>query len=191
MSSLDDYKMMTDEEIIDGGVSEADSGRITELVSRYSDTIALLVKGYDKQLDHNELISEAYSALLRAIVTYKQGEDTRFSTYAGRCIRNSLNNAVDKAGRDKKKFVDISDEEFVLIPDTSPSMEELMVLREQADDVSYHIAHSLTELEKRCINGVVLGMGYDDIARQLDIDRKSVDNAVTRARAKLKKLCGE
>lgn len=190
MSSLEDYKKMTDEEIIGAGVSETDNGRITELVSRYTDMIAMRVKGYDGQLDHNELVSEAYAALFRAIVTYKQGEETKFSTYASRCIRNSLNNAVDKAGREKKKFVDIPDDEFVLIADTSPSMEELMVLREQADDVSYHIAHSLTELEKLCINGIVLGMSYDDIAMQLDVDKKSVDNAVARARAKLKKLCG-
>ena len=44
----------------------------------------------------------------------------------------------------------------------------------------------LSPMELRCIEGVILGMNYPEIAEKLSISVKSVDNAVTRARSKLK-----
>lgn len=190
MSSLNEYKMMSDEDIIADGVSADESGKISELASRYTEQILHIARQYEGSADFHELVSEGLDAFLRAVSTYNGGAGVKFCTYLNVCVHNGMKNVVSRAGRSKTKFTYIPDEELVLIPDPSPTMEEMMVLREQTDDVSYHIRHNLTELERRCINGVILGLSYDEMARQLDTDKKSVDNAVARARAKLRRLCG-
>ena len=71
-------------------------------------------------------------------------------------------------------------------PDSSPTPEELVIGRESADEITRCMRSLLSPLELGCIEGVILGMPYSEIAEKLSVSAKSVDNAVTRARAKLK-----
>ena len=61
-----------------------------------------------------------------------------------------------------------------------------MIINENAAEITERMKTLLSPMELGCIEGVVLGMPYSEIAERLSISVKSVDNAVTRARAKLK-----
>lgn len=49
------------------------------------------------------------------------------------------------------------------------------------------VANSLSSLESKVLSLFLSGMTYDEIANQLEISAKSVDNALQRIRKKLKK----
>ena len=96
---------------------------------------------------------------------------------------NRMKNAVDRAKRRNERLEELADED---IPDSSPTPEELVIGRESADEITRCMRSLLSPLELGCIEGVILGMPYSEIAEKLSVSAKSVDNAVTRARAKLK-----
>ena len=163
-----DFSQMSDEQLA-GCVSSAESGEaVAEMVSRYTGLVLALAGKYSGGADYEELVSDGLDALLSALRKYSP-EKGSFSGFASVCVSNRMKNAVDRAK-----------------PDSSPTPEELVIGRESADEITRCMRSLLSPLELGCIEGVILGMPYSEIAEKLSVSAKSVDNAVTRARAKLK-----
>lgn len=174
---------MSDEELLREG---ADGEVLAEIVSRYSHMVFALAREFSGA-DYDELVSDGMQALLAAADSYdpKKG---RFSAYAGVCVSNRMKNTVQRARRYAAKLTDA--EQLELMPDSSPSPEETVIGKESYEELHRLIANELTPLERSCISGVIFGMSYDEIAQKIGATKKSVDNAVARARSKLKKLFG-
>ena len=165
-----DFSQMSDEQLA-GCVSSAESGEaVAEMVSRYTGLVLALAGKYSGGADYEEL--RKYSP-----------EKGSFSGFASVCVSNRMKNAVDRAKRRNERLEELADED---IPDSSPTPEELVIGRESADEITRCMRSLLSPLELGCIEGVILGMPYSEIAEKLSVSAKSVDNAVTRARAKLK-----
>ena len=166
-----DFSQMSDEQLA-GCVSSAESGEaVAEMVSRYTGLVLALAGKYSGGADYEELVSDGLDALLSALRKYSP-EKGSFSGFA-----------VDRAKRRNERLEELADED---IPDSSPTPEELVIGRESADEITRCMRSLLSPLELGCIEGVILGMPYSEIAEKLSVSAKSVDNAVTRARAKLK-----
>lgn len=162
----------------------ADNGEKTaELISRYSPMVFSAAAGFAGKADYEELVSDGMIALLKAISTYDESRGS-FSAFAAVCVNNRMKNTVDRALR-RASRID-AEAELDDLTDTSPTPEELVILKESTSEMSGKLDSLLTPLERRCIDGVISGLGYAEIADRLGIDRKSVDNAVARARAKLR-----
>lgn len=177
-----DYSQMTDEQLV-GCVPSAESGEaVAELVSRYTGLVLALAVKYSGSADYEELVSDGLDALLAAAPKYSPDRGV-FRSFASVCISNRMKNTVQRAARRNERFSELSDED---IPDSAPTPEELVIIQESAAEITGRMKTLLTPMELGCIEGVILGMPYSEIAERLSISAKSVDNAVTRARAKLK-----
>lgn len=177
-----DYSQMTDEQLV-GCVPSAESGEaVAELVSRYTGLVLALAGKYSGSADYEELVSDGLDALLAAAPKYSPDRGA-FRSFASVCISNRMKNTVQRAARRNERFSELSDED---IPDSAPTPEELVIIQENAAEITGRMKTLLTPMELGCIEGVILGMPYSEIAERLSISAKSVDNAVTRARAKLK-----
>lgn len=177
-----DYSQMTDEQLV-GCVPSAESGEaVAELVSRYTGLVLALAVKYSGSADYEELVSDGLDALLAAAPKYSPDRGA-FRSFASVCISNRMKNTVQRAARRNERFSELSDED---IPDSAPTPEELVIIQESAAEITGRMKTLLTPMELGCIEGVILGMPYSEIAERLSISAKSVDNAVTRARAKLK-----
>ncbi len=181
--SITDYSMLSDEQLADGGISADSSERVAELLSRYNNLVFAMARKYSDNADYEELVSDGLDALLNAISHY-DAQRGSFAGFAAVCISNRMKNTADRAMRRAARLAEES--ELDAIKDTSPSPEELVLIKESTDEMSTRMKDLLTPLEHRCLDGVILGRSYTDIAERLGIDRKAVDNAVSRARAKLK-----
>ncbi len=177
-----DYSSMSDEQLVAGGLS-ADGGRVTELISRYSNLVFSMAKRYAAYADYEELVSDGLDALLNAISSYDEQRGS-FGAFASVCISNRMKNTTDKAIRRKSRLEDES--KLDSLQDSVPSPEDIVIMKESASEMSEQMKKLLSPLELRCLEGVILGRSYAEIAEKLGIERKSVDNAVARARAKLK-----
>lgn len=185
-----DYSAFSDEELIKSFEERlTDSGRITELVSRYMKTVFFYAAKYSAFADYEELASDGMQGLLDAMAGYDPSKG-KFSTFAGVCISNRMKNA-SKRSVNRSAHISDSDaslEQLERMPDPSPSPEDVIIRRE--DDMVFFesLKRELSELELHCIDGVIMGLSYENIAAMLGVDKKAVDNALTRARAKLRRL---
>lgn len=177
-----DYSQMTDEQLA-GCVSSAKNGdAVAEVVSRYTGLVLALAAKFSSSADYEELVSEGLDALIAAASGYNP-ERGSFAAFASVCVSNRMKNVVSRADRRNSRLSELDDED---IPDSAPTPEELVISRENAAEITSKMKDLLSPLELSCIEGVILGMPYSEIADRLSIGVKSVDNAVTRARAKLR-----
>lgn len=142
-------------------------------------------------IDHDDLCQEAYVALLSAIGSYDEQKGTSFSTYAIACINNRLTDAVKTANRRKNRILNDS---VSLTDDSNPveiisfeSPEEVTLDQEQYHELMQRIENELSRKERQVLLLWVDGYDYVEIGEKLGLPVKSVDNALQRARRKLKK----
>ena len=173
---MTDFSVFSDEQLIE-------SNSMTELFSRYVPMVFSMARKYSASADYEELVSDGMQALISAVSEY-DSEKGGFKAFAAVCVANRMKNTVNKAERRAAKM---SDEEMELPPDTAPSPEERVISRETSEELYRLILKELTPLEKACIDGVVMGLSYAEIAKKIGTDKKAVNNAVSRARAKLRK----
>ena len=121
-----------------------------------------------------------------AVRSYDE-EKGEFAAFVAVCIENRLRNTAKRALRRTSLLADSDPEKLNDIADPAPTPEEIVIAREDSKEVLERIETELTPLEMQCIRGAVMGLSYDEIARQMNIEKKAVDNALSRARAKLRR----
>lgn len=181
------YSQMTDRELLENIENNADSGTLAELISRHMKAVFAAAARYSGSADREELVSDGMQGLLAAISSYDSAKG-EFSTYLNVCLENRLKNTAKRSQRRKNQLSDNASEELERIADTKPTPEEIVIDRENRAAILENMRTELTDLEFRCMEGLIMGLSYEETAQRLGIDRKAVDNAVTRARAKLRRL---
>ena len=135
--------------------------------------------------DTEDLIGEGVIAVFKSVNTYNS-EKASFSTFANLCVDRAIA-AKAKAELSGKRIPNrllVSIEEDMT---AAESAEELVIRREENRLFNKGISKNLTELEKKVLAGFLEGQSYADIAAMLGVSVKSVDSALQRVRAKLKK----
>lgn len=182
---MEDYSKLSDRELLRDNLS--DSGKIAVLISRYMKTVFSYAKKYAQFADYEELVSDGMQGLLAAVSSY-DCEKGEFSAYASVCINNRLRNTVKKSANRRKNLA--AEEEMREIPDKAPTPEEAVIERENSEDVRKRLKSELSALELHSIECAAMGMSYAEIAKRLGVEKKSVDNALSRARAKVRRIMG-
>lgn len=181
---MSDYSALSDKELIRN--DPPDSGKTAELISRYMKTVFSCAKRYSGAADYEELVSDGMEGLLSAVRGYDEDKG-EFAAFAAVCIENRLRNTVKRSLRRASLLADSDPDRLNDIADPAPTPEEIVIAKETGREMLELIGTELTPLEMQCIRGVVIGSSYDEIAGQLNIEKKAVDNALSRARAKLRK----
>ena len=121
--------------------------------------------------DTDDLAGYGMLGLIRAIRTYDESAGASFKTYASRCVKNAIVDAVRK---------------------TSCKVEEVNLDDDFQNEASSllldAIASTLTPTEFAVLKLYIECMSYADIAKELGIEQKKVDNTIYSAKKKIKKL---
>mgnify|MGYP001074310459 CR=1 FL=1 len=165
-----------------------DNDAMERLCAEYKDTVRMLARPYFLiGADRDDLIQEGMIGLLGSVYGYDPDEGVRFETFATVCISNRIKSAVRNQLRSKHMplngYVDIDDVE---ISDDMSDPQTMIIMQERFEDLSESIEKKLTDLEKDVLRLHIGGHNYSSIAEMLSISVKSVDNALQRARKKLK-----
>ena len=157
--------------------------------------------------DSEDLIQEGMLGLFKALRDYDRGRDTSFATFAALCVSRQLYTAVQASGR--KKHMPLNTAVSLSAPSVpassidgkeGPDLEEslsdeagyganpekLLIDRENFALLQERIETELSPLEKQVLDLHLTGMNYIEIARILNRDEKSTDNALQRIRAKVR-----
>lgn len=154
-----------------------------------------------------DLIQEGMIGLFKAFLSYKQGENVSFKSYATICVNRQIQSAIIKNNRNKNlplnTYFSINNQGKILInlnedmPDedkgfflseTSLNPEESVLFRERLTEINSKINNLLSSYEKDILKLYMLGLSYVEIASKLNKSSKSVDNALSRVKIKLRGL---
>lgn len=163
-------------------IQQGDDSAFPQLITMYSPLIAKLSKQYSDgaagALEFEDLKQEAELALFKAAQRYDlQQTKVTFGLYAKICIQNRLCSELRKLSRIKRKADSVSLHGEPA--DRSVPSESYRTVMNMAKTV-------LTEKEFFVFNHYLQHDSYKKIAGMLGCSCKSVDNALTRAKRKLK-----
>lgn len=164
------------------------------LVQRYNNLILLKISPYyGYNMDADDLFQEGVLGLLGAAKSYNSQKGASFKTYASICIERKIINMqksfMRKKSSDKDNMIysyDNNDFQSAQVSNYEfRSPEELIIDCESLDIKKEKIKKLLSELEYNVLSLHLTGHNYDEIAKDLSVNVKCVDNAMQRIRKKL------
>lgn len=136
-------------------------------------------------LEYEDAVQEGIIALFHAVQTYDPAR-AAFEPYAAACIRHAQFSARRAAQRKKHGpllgSLPLGEE----TGETSPGPEELAIQSERYDDWMRRLDAQLSPFEREVLGLFLDGMGSARIAAALGRPHKAVENALSRARRKLR-----
>ncbi len=153
--------------------------------------------------DNDDLIQEGMIGLYKAVRDYNEDRQASFATFAGMCINRHMMSAVTASNRKKNiplnSYVSFDapadgDEQSgtrlveVLKPDNEQNPEYMFIDREHTRFLEDKIVSALSVYEKKVLDMYLEGKDYIEIAKELNKQPKSVDNAIQRIRIKVARI---
>lgn len=141
-------------------------------------------------IDTDDLFQEGVIGLIYAMRAFDETLGASFETFAYVCITNRLKNAVAAAG----KISSAESLENSLLPGLLPleahkeDPQEILVSREGVQQWLDNVKNRLSVFEQRAIRLYLSGYSYQEMAASLQSTTKAVDNALWRAKKKLRRL---
>lgn len=142
--------------------------------------------GYEKE----DIYQESVVAFLRALHSYDENREVGFRTFASVCIRNHIASILRNGQRSKNSaMVDyIPIEEIDLISKSEPESD--WIEKEAFFNMKKRINALLSEFEMEVLKLYLSGLSYKEIGKKLGKSEKSVGNALSRVRKKLRTEIG-
>jgi RNA polymerase sporulation-specific sigma factor len=187
------FEILTDEELVkfaQGGDSKA----MDFLLDRYK----YMVKGCARGFfliggDNDDLLQEGMRGLFNAITNF-DSEKSNFKCFAHLCIARSIKTAIKLDMRQKNRplnsYISIYNEdggEAVTLY-VSENPEDAVIKTEEEQELLKKIKNALTNFEINILKLYLNGLSYSEMSVKTGKNEKSIDNALHRARAKLKKV---
>ena len=135
-------------------------------------------------LDFDDAVQEGLIGLFHAVRSYRADKKVPFTAYAAACIANAQQDARRSATRKKHAPLNNS----VPLPENSaaPGPEELAIANERCAAVLERINTQLSPLERGSLLASLEGHTAAQTAQLLHCTPKAVENALMRARKKLR-----
>ena len=126
---------------------------------------------------------------LAAAKTYDPDKGASFATYANRCIKNRMINAIKKLDSVLEEPLD--EETESMCADKSELIPyNIIEQKERAAEINKKAAMVLSNKEWRVFRLFSVGLSYEAIGSELGMTPKQVNNAMQRARKKLRAELG-
>lgn len=173
-----------------------DEEAINDLIKLYLPLVSINAKDFFLiGAEKEDLIQEGLLGLFKAIKYYKS-ERSSFNTFAILCIRRQIFSAIKLSNSNKNMALNeailnssnIFEESntnlnLELISDES-SPEHIFLNKEKLTNFKDYADKKFSKFEKQVLEYLVRGYSYREIAKQLNMNLKSVDNAIQRIKKK-------
>lgn len=195
------YDNMLDEEIVDVAQTGDDIAQ-EFLINKYKNFVRAKARSYFLiGADREDIIQEGMIGLYKAIRDFKCDKLSSFRAFAELCITRQIITAIKTATRQKhiplNSYVSLNkpiydeDSDRTLLDVISGTKisdpEELIISREEFDDIEGKMGEILSSLEWKVLMSYLEGKSYQEIAVDLKRHVKSIDNALQRVKRKLEK----
>ena len=167
---------------------------ITSIIKKYLSIIKKL------NLDYHDFYQEAMFGFLDAIDKYDENKDASLKTFISLCVTRRINAAIIKASRLKRKAEQEALSIDYIYDDSNLSLQELisdnnknnpLEQMTKIEEINYKInliKEVLSPKEEEVFNLLLNDLDYKQIAIILNTTPKSIDNAIQRIKAKVRKV---
>ena len=172
---------------------DGDENAFDRLVQYYMPLIDSMVgrcyEGLSPYYERDDVLQFALIALSRAALTYRSEQNkVTFGLYAKICIGNAL---VSKMRSARRSHVEVFPIDGIFNMADPEDVSKSILEREALGELSELIALTLSSFENEVFGLYASGYSSSEIAKKLSKTEKSVDNAIFRARKKLKSVLNE
>ena len=198
---LGEYAARSDEDVA-GEAKDGNGIALEYLINKYKNFVKAKARSYFLiGADREDIIQEGMIGLYKAIRDFKGNKFSSFRAFAELCITRQIITAIKTATRqkhiplnsyvslNKPIYDDDSDRTLldILAGTKITDPEELMINREEYNDIEFKMGEILSELEWRVLMLYLDGKSYQEIAVELFRHVKSIDNALQRVKRKLER----
>lgn len=194
--------MYSSEETIIREAQKGDNQAVNLLIQRNMDIVYAKARYFFiKGLDREDVIQEGLVGLYKAIRDYREDRSASFRGFAQLCIHRQLVSAIKRANRQKHiplnsstsidrsiDFNEGSRSYKEIIPNSDKNLEDKYIYKEQLKILFKVLDETLTNLEKEVFIQYLENKSYQEISKNLQVNIKTVDNALQRARKKIEKI---
>ncbi len=166
----------------------ADFGKLLELCAYIpKEMLGSAAKlGYEKE----DILQESGIAFLHALHSFDKNRGAGFRTYASACIKNHIASLLRGSRKNKAPMTDyISIEDIDLVSENEP--ENDWIKKEALFEMKKRIFETLSDFEFEVLKLYLEGFSYKIIGEKLSKTEKSVSNALSRVRKKLREIFPE
>ena len=189
---------MNDEKLIELA-QNGDGNAVNTLLIKYKSLASKIARSYFLTGgDIEDIIQEGMIGLYKAIMHFNASKNASFTTFASICIKNQIQSAIKVASSDKNKAlssalpiaeqVDDDDEDGeveIIIPSLLPSPDDKVISKEHLKEIATIIKKTLSDMEYKVLYLYFKGYNYNEISKASGLNKKSIDNALTRIKSKL------
>jgi RNA polymerase sporulation-specific sigma factor len=198
---LDAITFQNDEAVVELA-KIGDSAALEHLINKYRNFVRAKARSYFLiGADREDIIQEGMIGLYKAIRDFRCDKLSSFRAFAELCITRQIITAIKTATRQKhtplNSYISLNkpiydeDSDRTLLDVISGSKisdpEELMISREEFDDIEDKMGEILSSLEWKVLMSYLEGKSYQEMAVDLDRHVKSIDNALQRVKRKLER----
>lgn len=161
------------------------------LAEKYEPLIHKLVGSFCvPEAERDDLFQEGLIGLYKAVLMYDP-ELSSFGTFAHLCIKRSILSAVQSYQSKTNGLLPFpEDDSSGTLLGAADSPEIAFLHKESYELLLKRIDSHLSDYENTVLRLYLTGVSHDLIAQRLATSRKSVDNAISRIRRKLRVLIG-
>lgn len=193
------YEDMKDEDVVNKA-RKGDDLALNYLLNKYKSYVKSKAGTYFLiGADRDDVIQEGMIGLFKAIQDYNRERLASFKTFAELCITRQIITAIKTSTRQKhlplNSYISLNKPiyeegmnrtlldmiEGVRVSDPM----EVFIINENINNIEIRIIDTLSELEYEVLDSYIRGSTYQDIAKELKRDPKSIDNALQRIKRKL------
>ena len=194
---MEEYQNLTDEQLIEK-LRAGERNIMDYILDKYKPLV--LGKANAMYLiggDTDDLIQEGMIGLFKAIRDYRVERETSFFHFAELCIARQLYSAVAASNRKKHvplntyvSFYSRTGEEGKSLAETLPTEaadnpEQQIIDQESLRAFWEDLREHLSGMERTVLDEYLAGLNYRQIAEKMGKSPKSIDNALSRIRAKV------
>lgn len=201
---MEDYKEWSEERLV-AASQKGDSLALEFLIKSYQGLLNYVCEKYFlKDGDMEDLLQEATIGLIEAVYAFSSENGKKFKNFAMLCITRELDSCIKRSNRKKHQILNeaipiysFTESEaerngrgytsFMekVLKDNAPSPETIYLEKEKVNELLTKINDTLTEMEKKVLKLRISGHSYNEITLKLNLQNKSVDNAIQRIRKKM------
>jgi RNA polymerase sporulation-specific sigma factor len=179
-----------------------DGGAMDTLIRRYTGFVRLKASSYFLAGgDSEDLIQEGLIGLYKAVRDFRSDKETSFRSFAELCITRQIITAIKTATRFKHSplntYVSFSQtpagqesEGDCTLGDAlpGPTVDEpsvVVISTEELQSLVFCLGTGLSGLEADALRLYLEGSSYEEMAESLEVDTKTIDNALQRVKRKI------
>lgn len=167
-------------------VKTGDDVAFEQLLSKYNALIISMAKKYSDMCasspQYDDFLQEAKMAFYNSVMSFKEESGITFGAYAKVCIRNRLVSCVrTNNSKKRQKRSDTKDSYDIENP------QDTLIVRELEKKLFSIAKDRLSPYEKKIFGYYLAGERAKEISKKVTRSEKSVNNAIYRIKAKLKR----